>query len=77
MNDEEISRILAEETKPNTQNEGTRRSSTNFRKETCVKYKEVKKKKETNSKASNSREEVLNSLTRVHDLHISFQSRRF
>lgn len=45
MNDEEISRILAEETKPNTQNEGTRRSSTNFRKETCVKYKEVKKKK--------------------------------
>lgn len=52
-------------------------SSTNFRKETRVKYKEVKKKKETNSKASNSREEVLNSLTRVHDLHISFQSRRF
>lgn len=54
-------------------------SSTNFRKGTRVKYKELKKKKkkETNSKASNSREEVLNSLTRVHDLHISFQSRRF
>lgn len=25
MNDEEISRILAEETKPNTRNEGTRK----------------------------------------------------